>query len=59
MTKWGIAASTVGGVVFTTIITSIVTQKPEKLYDKVSAWKKERIKNAFYDTITQEDVAWG
>ena len=59
MTKWGIVASTVGGVVLTTIITSIVTQKPEKLYDKVSVWKKERIKNAFYDTITQEDVAWG
>ena len=23
------------------------------------SWKNERIKNAFYDTLTQKDVAWG
>ena len=59
MTKLILAASTVGGVLIATIITSIMTQKPTKIYKKANAWKKERIRNAFYDTITQEDVAWG
>jgi hypothetical protein len=25
----------------------------------IKEWKKERIKNLFYDTLEQKDVAWG
>jgi hypothetical protein len=59
MNKRGLTVSTVGGVLITTIITSIITQRPTKVYNKLNDWKNDRIKKAFYDTLTQEDIAWG
>ena len=27
--------------------------------NRFKEWKKERIKNLFYDTLEQKDIAWG
>jgi len=31
----------------------------DSLKAQAASWKNERIKNAFFDTLTQKDVAWG
>ena len=30
-----------------------------KLRGSFLKWRKERIRRAFYNTLTQEDIAWG
>ena len=29
------------------------------LKEKVVTWKNDRIRNAYYDTLTEKDIAWG
>ena len=33
--------------------------KKDHVKSRFSAWKKERIRDAFFNTVTEEDVAWG
>ena len=37
----------------------VIEKRRNALLQRVIDWKNERIKNAFYDTLTQKDVAWG
>jgi len=40
-------------------LTAYVWTHKDSLKAHALSWKNERIKNAFYDTLTQKDVAWG
>jgi len=57
MKKWSLLA--VSGMLITTIITSVFTKQPEKMYKKFKKWKTERIHNAYYGIITEKDIGWG
>lgn len=43
----------------TTALLAYTWHKKDSIKTNVVSWKNKRIKNAFYDTLTQKDVAWG
>lgn len=47
-TTVGLAAATYG-----------LWRRRNDLREHFLKWKKEQIRNAYYDTLTQEDIAWG
>jgi len=34
-------------------------ERQEIITNNLAQWRKERIRDAYYQTLTQEDVAWG
>ena len=37
----------------------VLAWKGRHYYDKVQAWKKTKIEDAYYNSRSEEDVAWG
>lgn len=48
----GTALATIGGSYY-------LWHKREGFKQRLVDWRKERILNAYYSTITQKDIAWG
>ena len=51
-----LVGGTIGLVRVATV--TLVTRKRNWM-QKLVAWKKAKNQNAYYDSITQEDIAWG
>ena len=42
-----------------TALFGVFIAKRRGLPEKIKEWKNERIRNAYYDTLTEKDIAWG
>ena len=50
----------VGSVAVVTVTGAVVlASRSTALKEKLQTWKNERIRNAYYDTLTEKDIAWG
>ena len=52
MALGGTALATIGG-------SYLLWRNRDSMKNRFKSWKDQRIRDAYYDTLTEKDIAWG